>query len=137
MMTCTNIHRQGNFQGEEHNVGVAAVNTCIQWCTCRYNRQHLLGRLALLLWCGELLLQALQLVLVLQQGPRLQVVDVQGQVLTQNLNLKLQVELWARRDRGRTTSESVHTTRGLTTSKRSTALGLPGTISHGGEVDIY
>ena len=85
--------RQENFQGEEHKVGVVAVNTCIQWCTCCYNRQHLLGRLALLLGGGELLLQALQLVLVLQQGPRLQVVDVQGQVLTQNLNLKLQVEL--------------------------------------------
>lgn len=55
--------------------------------------QRLLGSFALLLWCRQLLLQVLQLVLVLQQVPGLQLVDVQGQILTQDLDLKLQVEL--------------------------------------------
>lgn len=62
--------------------------------TCGNDRgQHLLRRLGLFLWCGQLLLQVLQGVLVLQQVPGLQVVDVQRQVLAQDLDFKLEIQL--------------------------------------------
>lgn len=60
------------------------------WCpTCCGDGQRLLLSFALLLWCRKLLLQVLQLVFVLQQVSRLQLIDVQRQILTQDLNLKL------------------------------------------------
>lgn len=61
--------------------------------TCCGNGQRLLWRFAFFLWRRQLLLQVLQLVFVLQQVSRFQLVDVQRQILTQDLNLKLQVQL--------------------------------------------
>lgn len=57
--------------------------------TCCRNYQGLLWGFAFFLWGRKLLLQVLQLVFVLQQVPRFQLVDVQRQILTQDLNLKL------------------------------------------------
>lgn len=80
-MYCTNTRKQltGNVSSSEP--------------TCGRHGQQLLRRLRFLLWCRELLLQALELLFVFQQVSRLQVVDVQREVLAQDLDLKLEVQL--------------------------------------------
>lgn len=65
------------------------VNAHTRWD----NGQHFLRWFSFLLWCRQLLIQGLQLVFVFQQVSRLKVIDIQGQILAQYFNLKLQVQL--------------------------------------------